>query len=223
MHTGEKSEVYLSKDVRINWWRGGRGRVKHMGMLGRWGEAQWHKYWLDLGLKTEASVNAGLWSPTLKPPPTKSKYSPCTQRSRVFVCVWQVSISPWGVSKLQVFTGSSSFVISLQTLCRSSIIPFNLLYLKRRRTNGLCVCMRSGVLVISVYIWAACASQREVCITSGAYRGLSGRKDEEMSLLWWELWCQFKVIMQYKPASYFHTSLIFIPNAELICSFSLQW
>lgn len=69
---------------------------------------------------------------------------PPPQRANIFsvhagmggcMCAWQVSISPWGVSKPYIFTGSSSFVISLQTVWRSSIILFNLLYLKRKRPH----------------------------------------------------------------------------------------
>lgn len=107
-----------------------------MGM-GGWGAEQWQRRRLNLSLKTLPSVSSELWSPTWKLPPTKSKYSLCAEWMRMCVCVcvcmWQVSISLRGVSKPPVFTGSSSFVISLQTVCRSSIILFNLLYLKRLR------------------------------------------------------------------------------------------
>lgn len=78
------------------------------------------------------------------PPPAESKYLLCARWMGGCMCVWQVSISPRGVSKPSIFTGSSSFVISLQTVWRSSIILFNLLYLKRP-----CVC----ALVCRASMW----------------------------------------------------------------------
>lgn len=71
------------------------------------------------------------------------------------VCVWQVSISPRGVSKPYIFTGSSSFVISLQTVWRSSIILFNLLYLKRPRVCAL-VCRASRTTYVYQKYGLAC-------------------------------------------------------------------
>lgn len=128
---------------------------KHMGM-GGWGAKQRQRR--QLSLKTLPSVSSELWSPTWKQPPAKSKYSLCTQWMRVCAYVWQVSISLRGVSKPPVFTGSSSFVISLQTVCRSSIILFNLLYLKRLRLSGLwCarhLCVHTASNIPRVYVCA---------------------------------------------------------------------
>lgn len=108
----------------MNWRRGRRDTWGWMGKEGR------------RRLKTLPSVSSELWSLTWKlPPPAESKYFLCARWMGGCMCVWQVSISPRDVSKPYIFTGSSSFVISLQTVWRSSIILFNLLYLKRP-----CVC-----------------------------------------------------------------------------------
>lgn len=123
---GEK----LGGGKQIGWWRGRRN-----GWIRRGGG----------GLKTLPSVSSALWSHTWKlapPPPAGSKYSLCAGWMGGSVCMWQVSISPRDVSKPHIFTGSSSFVISLQTVWRSSIILFNLLYLKRPRGCAL-VCRPS--------------------------------------------------------------------------------
>lgn len=99
--------------------------------------------WMGSGAVTETAVKpqsentafSQLWAlishMKAAPPPRVNILS--AHSVYVCVCVWQVSISQQAVSKPSVFTGSSSFVISLQTVCRSSIIPFNLLYLKRLR------------------------------------------------------------------------------------------